>query len=96
MAGRFTRGRGCINMTLEEEITELTNQWMKYVSVDHHKDRDCHWHIEKCWAYGEDPYYQASHSGYILESWTSPKCATEELASTLLRDKLKRELEDLK
>jgi hypothetical protein len=79
-------------MTSQEEITELTTKWMKYVSLDHHKDRDCHWYITQTYSYGEEPYYEAHHSGYILDHWTSPKCGTEEMASTLLRDKLKKEL----
>jgi hypothetical protein len=80
-------------VTLEEEITELTAKWMKYVSLDHHKDRDCHWYITQTYSYGEEPYYEAHHSGYILDHWTSPRCGTAEMASTLLRDKLKRELD---
>lgn len=81
-------------MTLEEEITALTLKWYKYVNLDHHKDRDCHWYIEKVWSYGNDPYYIAHHSGYLIDNWTSPKVETEELAMTILRDKLKRELDD--
>lgn len=81
-------------MTLQEEITELTAKWMKYVSLDHHKDRDCHWYITQTYSYGEEPYYEAHHSGYILDHWTSPRCGTAEMASTLLRDKLKRELNE--
>ena len=79
-------------MSLQEEITELTAKWFKYVNLDHHKDRDCHWYITKTYSYGEEPYYEAHHSGYILDHWTSLKCSTEEMASTLLRDKLKKEL----
>ena len=79
-------------MTLEEEITELCKQWMDTISGDHHKDRDCHWYIEKVWSYGEDPYYQAYHSGYLLDHWTSPRCGTSEMAATLLRDKLRNEI----
>ena len=79
-------------MTLEEEIVLLTSKWYKYVNLDHHKDRDCHWYITKTYSYGEEPYYEASHSGYILDHWTSPRCGTEEMASTLLRNKLKHEI----
>jgi len=79
-------------VTLEEEITNLTAKWYKYVSLDHHKDRDCHWHIEKTWSYGEEPYYQAYHNGYIINNWVSPKCDTAEMAMTILRDKLKNEI----
>ena len=79
-------------MTLQEEITGLTAKWFKYVNLDHHKDRDCHWYITQTYSYGEEPYYEAHHSGYLLDHWTSPRCGTAEMASTLLRDKLKREL----
>jgi hypothetical protein len=79
-------------MTLEEEVTKLTDIWYEYVNTDHHKDRDCHWYIHKIWSYGEEPYYIAYHHGYIISHWTSPKCGTEEMALTLLRDKIKREL----
>jgi hypothetical protein len=80
-------------MTLDEEITALTEKWYKYVNLDHHKNRDCYWYVTKVYSYGEEAYYEASHNGYILDHWTSPKCETEEMASTLLRDKLKRELQ---
>lgn len=76
-------------MTLEKEITLLTQKWYRYVNLDHHKDRDCHWYIEKVWSYGDEPYYVAYHNGYIGPEWKSPNCATEEMAQTLLRDKLK-------
>jgi len=79
-------------MTLEEEIVSLTQKWYRYVNLDYHKDRDCHWYITKTYSYGEEAYYEAHHSGYILDGWTSPRCGTEEMASTLLRDKLKNEI----
>lgn len=80
-------------MTLEEEITILTAKWYKYVNLDHHKDRDCHWYIQKIWSYGDEPYYQAFHHGYVANDWSSPKCGTLDLAETILRDKLKREID---
>lgn len=79
-------------MTLEEEIIKLTQKWYRYVNLDHHKDRDCHWYITKTYSYGDEAYYEAHHSGYILDHWTSPRCGTEEMASTLLRNKLKHEI----
>lgn len=79
-------------MTLEEEIAKLTQKWYRYVNLNHHKDRDCHWYITKTYSYGDEGYYEAHHSGYILDSWTSPRCSTEEMAATLLRDKLKNEI----
>lgn len=79
-------------MTLDEEIVILTQKWYRYVNIDHHKDRDCHWYITKTYSYGDEAYYEASHSGYILDHWTSPRCGTEEMAATILRDKLKNEI----
>lgn len=79
-------------MTLEEEITILTEKWYRYVNLDHHKDRDCHWYIEKRYSYGDEPHYQAFHNGYVIDDWSSPVCDTIELAETILRDKLKNEL----
>lgn len=80
-------------MSLEKEIILLTSKWYKYVNLDHHKDRDCHWHITKTYSYGDEAYYEAHHSGYILDHWTSTRCSTEEMASTLLRNKLKHEID---
>lgn len=76
-------------MTLEEEITELTTKWYRYVGLDHHKDRDCHWYIQKVWSYGEEPYYYAYHYGYVAGEWQSPKLGSLELAQAVLRDRLK-------
>ena len=42
-------------MNYEEEITKLTELWYEIVGNDHHKDRDCHWYINKVWSYGEKP-----------------------------------------
>ena len=81
-------------MTIEEEITVLTDKWNKYVSLGHHKDRDCHWHIEKRWSYGNKPSYQAFHSGYIIEPWESSECSTAKEAEIQLRDKLKMEIHE--
>ena len=81
-------------MTLEEEIIDLTDKWYRYVGMDHHKDRDCHWYITKTYSYGQEPYWMASHHGYRSEVWYSPKCDTEELAETLLRDKIKKLVEE--
>ena len=82
-------------MTLEEEIIILSNKWYKYVSLDHHKDRDCHWYIEKVYSYGEEPYFIVYHEGYVAESWTSPKLRSMELAETILRDRLKEVIKEI-
>jgi hypothetical protein len=80
-------------MTLEEQITDLTRKWYTYVSVEHHKDRDCHFWIEKTWSYGEPPKYSAHHHGYIGKYYDTQKFDTEEDAMLWLIAKLKNEIE---
>ncbi len=81
---------------LEEEILKLTTIWQYFVSVDHHKDRDCHWYIEQRWAYGEPPYFQAYHHGYIADDFEGTKCTTLEEAQEELRDRLALEIHKAK
>ena len=79
---------------LEKQIIELTQKYYKYISLDHHKDRDCHWYIEKVYSYGEAPKYTAKHYGYRAEQWTSQTVDSEEDAMLLLINKLTREIND--
>ena len=51
-----------------KEILKLTSLWYEYVGMDHHKDRDCHWYINKVWSYGDVPYYRIEHHGYIYDA----------------------------
>jgi len=51
----------------EQYITRLTKIWYELVSLDHHKDRDCHWYINKVWSYGQEPYYSVEHYGYVYD-----------------------------
>jgi len=53
-------------MTKEQEITKLTEIWYQIVGLDYHKDKDCHWYIDKVWSYGEPPKYSVEHYGYIF------------------------------
>jgi hypothetical protein len=73
---------------LQEEITKLSYLWMRFVGLDHHKDKDCHWYVEKYYSYGEPPYYQAFHWGYIGDNFEGSKCTTLEEAEEELRDNL--------
>lgn len=73
-------------MNIEEEITYLTKRWMQYIGPDHHKDRDCHFYIQKRWSYGDEPYYQAYHHGYVNKDFEGTKCDTLEEAQEELRD----------
>ena len=81
---------------LEEEITKLSKIWHNFVSVDHHKDRDCHWYIRQYYSYGEKPYFQAEHYGYIGDDFEGTKCTTLEEAQEELRDRLALEIHKAK
>lgn len=73
-------------MNIEEEITYLSSIWYNYVGLDHHKDRDCHFYIQKIWSYGEKPYYLAQHYGYVVKDFEGTKCETLEESQEELRD----------
>ena len=79
-------------MTLEEEITVLTEKYYKYVSLDHHKDRDCHFWIEKKWSYGNPPTYSAHHFGYVGSDLNTKDFDEEEDAMMWLADNLRRKI----
>lgn len=73
---------------LEQEIVELSKRWQYFVGQDHHKDRDCHWYVTQYYSYGEEPYFKASHHGYVGNDFEGTKCKTIEEAQEELRDNL--------
>jgi hypothetical protein len=81
---------------MQQEIVRLSNIWMRFVGQDHHKDRDCHWYIEKYYSYGEPPYYQAYHHGYIGDDFTGTKCITLEEAEEELLNAIRFEIHKAK
>ncbi len=83
-----------VSEELEKQIIKLTQKWYNYVSLDHHKDRDCHWYINKVYSYGEPPKYTAEHHGYISDRWTSQTVDNEEDAMLLLINKITRDIND--
>lgn len=80
----------------EKELVRLTEIWHRFVSQDHHKDRDCHWYIEKYYSYGEEPYYQARHYGYVADDFEGTKCKTIEEAEEELLNAIKFEIHKAK
>jgi hypothetical protein len=81
-------------MTNQERIVKLTKAWYEVVSVDHHKDRDCHWTIEIRYSYGQAPVYDIVHEGYVWDR-VRESCSTlkgaEETLLCILNKALKRE-----
>ncbi len=81
---------------IQQEIVRLSNIWMRFVGQDHHKDRDCHWYIHKYYSYGENPYYMASHHGYIGDDFEGSKCVTLEEAEEELLNAIKFQIHKAK
>ena len=76
----------------DEEITQLTLLWYHIIRSDHHKDRDCHWAIEKVWSYGNIPKYIVRHDGYVYERFTK-EFDTYFYAQNFLISKIKKAIE---
>lgn len=87
--GGFEAGYKLVNMSIEQEITTLTQEWYDLIGGDHHKDRDCHWYIETKWSYGQSPIYKVIHNGYVLdqieENWSSYEGALNRLREILIQ-----------
>ena len=49
---------------IDAKITKLTGLYYSLIANDHHKDRDCHFYINKYWSYGDEPCYMVEHYGY--------------------------------
>ena len=81
---------------IEEEITNLSKKWIEYINLDGHKDRDCHWYVEQRFSYGEKPYFQAYHHGYVGDDFQGTKCTTLEEAQEERRDRLLFAIHDAK
>jgi hypothetical protein len=79
-------------MKIEKQITELAEKYHKLIAGDHHKDRDCHWHIEVKWSYGNDPVFIVEHKGYLHETARST-FDKYETALIFLRDELRDAIE---
>lgn len=80
---------------MREEIIKLTDLWYSIVSLDHHKDRDCHWYINTVYSYGQPPKFRLEHYGYIGEDLEG-EFETYEDAEKGLIDALKEALNNQK
>lgn len=61
--------------------------------LDYHKDRDCHWYIQQIWSYGNEPYWEAQHYGYVFDGGQI-KCTSYENALDKLIKLIKRGFKD--
>lgn len=82
-----------------KEITKLSDEWYKLISPSHHKDRDCHWHVDVKWSYGNSPTFIVYHYGYVYDE-IKIECSSFEEALKELKNELsfaiKREKEFIK
>ncbi len=53
----------CLSST--QGISKLMALWYRTISLEHHKDRDCHFTIETRFSYGGQVRYLLSHHGYL-------------------------------
>jgi len=77
---------------MESKLLKLTQFWYDYVGCDHHKDRDCHFYINKVWSYGQEPVYRIEHYGYMSELENNELYETYEEAIQALVDWLSNEV----
>ena len=80
-------------MTKDDKITALTLKWYELVNRDHHKDKDCHFYINKVWSYGNAPFYRVEHFGYIGDD-ISEVFTTYEMAEKHLLNRLKEMIKE--
>lgn len=53
-----------------KQIKELLKRWGEIACSDHHKDRDCHFHIDQDWCiYEDNPEWSVIHRGYVDKDW---------------------------
>lgn len=83
-----------MSLELEEKAYKLTNLWNNLVQQDHHKDRDCHWYINKVWSYGQRPIYRVEHYGYVGSEYVSKDYKTYQEALQCMIDYLIQEFKN--
>jgi len=79
-------------MNIKSKIQKLAAEYYKLIGGDHHKDRDCHWHIDVTWSYGAPARYFVRHKGYIYDDVEIP-CGCYAEALDKLHEELKRAVE---
>lgn len=78
-----------------DEITKLTQEWYELIGKDYHKDRDCHFHIDVLWSYGNEPIFSVQHYGYLISD-IDIQCASFNDALDTMILKIKEMIEEEK
>jgi hypothetical protein len=53
----------------EDCLHRLLQLWYKIIGPQHHKDRDCHFFIERHFSTYKNPVWTVRHNGYILKDY---------------------------
>lgn len=83
-----------MNPSPTKSVRELLSIWYELIGDDHHKDRDCHFFIQKRYcAYKDEPAYEIVHYGYLVDDkdiseWTHRQYETSGKAEFALREML--------
>ena len=68
-----------------EVIRQLMALWYRTISLEHHKDRDCHFTIETRFSYGGQVRYVLNHDGYLEKDITEEYWSYELAEQALIR-----------
>jgi hypothetical protein len=79
-------------MNIESKIQKLAAEYHKLIGPEHHKDRDCHWHIDVTWSYGAPARFIVRHKGYLYTE-LEKECDTYSEALETLRDEIKEAID---
>jgi len=71
---------------MNKEIIKLTDLWYRIVSLDHHKDRDCHFYINTVYSYGNKPKFRIGHFGYVGKEFEADFETYEQAEEGMIRE----------
>lgn len=77
----------------QQKTSALVALWYQLVSLDHHKDRDCHWSIETAYSYDGKLAFRVSHYGYVHRE-VSQECASYPAAEAALLEELTKAFQE--
>jgi len=76
------------------KIRQLVSLWFSCL-IDHHKDRDCHFHISKDYSYDGQINYSVQHYGYVYKevvdeynTWEEAEQALYKLLIKMIRSEI--------
>jgi hypothetical protein len=77
---------------MQDLTCELLALWYELIVGDHHKDRDCHFYIERNFSTYKESEWRLYHNGYLLdeiEAFYASYAEAEKGLQKLLAEKIK-------